>query len=50
MLRDDLFEKAGATTSAAFSFHLSRCDRVVASVMGLIAPASGGADFRPANG
>jgi RNA polymerase sigma-70 factor, ECF subfamily len=32
MLRQDLLERAGVAASTAFSFHLSRCDRVVAAV------------------
>lgn len=32
LLRKELFQRAGAAASSAFSFHLSRCDRVVASV------------------
>ena len=38
MLRQALFERAGVATSSAFSFHLSRCDRVVARVLEVIAP------------
>lgn len=33
LLREDLFQRAGVVTSEAFSFHLSRCDRVVAAVL-----------------
>jgi RNA polymerase sigma-70 factor (ECF subfamily) len=32
MLRDELFERAGASSSAAFTFHASRCDRIVERV------------------
>jgi RNA polymerase sigma-70 factor (ECF subfamily) len=32
LLRDELFERAGVASGDAFSFHLSRCDRVVAAV------------------
>lgn len=32
LLREDLLERAGIAAPTAFSFHLSRCDRVVASV------------------
>jgi RNA polymerase sigma-70 factor (ECF subfamily) len=32
LLREELFERTGASGSSAFSFHLSRCDRMVASV------------------
>lgn len=32
-LQRALYERAGATSSSAFEFHLSRCDRVVTSVM-----------------
>ncbi len=31
-LREDLLARAGVAASTAFSFHLSRCDRVVAAV------------------
>ncbi len=37
LLREELFQRAGIATSYAFEFHLSRCDRVVAAVMGRIA-------------
>jgi RNA polymerase sigma-70 factor (ECF subfamily) len=33
MLRDELLERAGAASPSVFSFHLSRCDRVVAGVL-----------------
>jgi RNA polymerase sigma-70 factor (ECF subfamily) len=39
-LRDDLFARTGATTSAAFQFHLSRCNRVVAGVFAKISAAA----------
>jgi RNA polymerase sigma-70 factor, ECF subfamily len=32
LLREELFALTGASGSSAFSFHLSRCDRMVASV------------------
>jgi RNA polymerase sigma-70 factor (ECF subfamily) len=32
MLRHDLYERVGATSPAAFTFHASRCDRIVARV------------------
>lgn len=34
LLRKALFQRAGLVSSAAFPFHLSRCDRVVAGVFG----------------
>jgi RNA polymerase sigma-70 factor, ECF subfamily len=37
MLRKALIERAGVATVTAFSFHLSRCDRVVARVLDRIA-------------
>ncbi len=36
LLRKGLFARAGATSSEAFQFHASRCDRVVAAVMARI--------------
>ena len=33
MLRRELFERAGVAAPDVFSFHLSRCDRVVAAVL-----------------
>ena len=33
MLRKALLQRAGVATAGAFSFHLSRCDRVVAGVL-----------------
>jgi RNA polymerase sigma-70 factor (ECF subfamily) len=33
MLRRELYSRAGATNSAAFQFHATRCDRVVGAVM-----------------
>jgi len=33
MLRRQLFERAGLATSDVFSFHLSRCDRIVGAVL-----------------
>jgi len=38
MLRKALLQRAGIVTSTAFSFHLSRCDRVVARVLERVAP------------
>lgn len=32
LLREDLFQRAGLSASAVFSFHAVRCDRVVAAV------------------
>ncbi|HYK88946.1 MAG TPA: RNA polymerase sigma factor [Acidobacteriota bacterium] len=32
LLRDELYDRCGATMTEAFHFHLSRCDRVVAAV------------------
>jgi RNA polymerase sigma-70 factor (ECF subfamily) len=32
MLRNDLFERVGASSANAFSFHASRCDRIVRNV------------------
>jgi RNA polymerase sigma-70 factor (ECF subfamily) len=45
MLRRELYARAGGSTADAFTFHLSRCDRVVAGVFarlrakGLLPPA-----------
>jgi RNA polymerase sigma-70 factor (ECF subfamily) len=33
LIRQDLYRRAGATSASAFQFHLSRCDRVVDSVL-----------------
>jgi RNA polymerase sigma-70 factor, ECF subfamily len=33
LLRDELLERAGAESPSVFSFHLSRCDRVVTGVL-----------------
>ena len=33
LIRQDLYRQAGATSPAAFQFHLSRCDRVVDAVL-----------------
>jgi RNA polymerase sigma-70 factor (ECF subfamily) len=44
MLQTDLYSRIGATTPAAFEFHLSRCDRVVEQVMArifLLSPPAG---------
>ena len=40
LLRDALYERAGASTPAAFQFEAPRCDRVVAAVMRRIAATS----------
>jgi RNA polymerase sigma-70 factor, ECF subfamily len=37
MLRRDLFERVGASSTAAFQFHATRCDRVAAGVLTRIA-------------
>jgi RNA polymerase sigma-70 factor (ECF subfamily) len=42
LLRDDLLARAGAATSEAFQFHLSRCNRVVAGVLEKITAATAG--------
>jgi RNA polymerase sigma-70 factor (ECF subfamily) len=42
LLRRDIFERTGATTAAAFAFHLSRCDRVVAGVLERLAASGAG--------
>ena len=34
LLKQELYERTGTTSASAFSFHLSRCDRVVAGVFG----------------
>jgi RNA polymerase sigma-70 factor, ECF subfamily len=39
LLRDELVARAGVAASTAFSFHLSRCDRVVAAVFARLAVA-----------
>lgn len=36
MLQTDLYSRLGSTTSGAFEFHLSRCDRVVNAVLARI--------------
>lgn len=33
MLRDNLYERAGLASGSVFSFHLSRCDKIVEAVM-----------------
>ena len=38
MLRDELHRRAGEQIAHAFSFHLSRCDRVVSGVLSRIRP------------
>ena len=38
LLRKDLQQRAGVVTAQTFSFHLSRCDRVVEAVFRRIAP------------
>lgn len=40
LLRAELLERAGVATPTAFSFHLSRCDRVVGAVFGRLGIAS----------
>jgi len=42
LLRADLLARAGAVTSGAFQFHLSRCNRVVAGVFEKISAAREG--------
>lgn len=37
LIREDLYRQAGATSAAAFEFHLSRCDRIVDAVLRRIA-------------
>ena len=37
MLRKDLFARVGASSTAAFQFHATRCDRVAAAVLTRIA-------------
>jgi RNA polymerase sigma-70 factor (ECF subfamily) len=39
LLRDELYSRAGASSSAAFAFHAVRCDRVVKAVMDRITAA-----------
>ena len=39
LLRRGLFERTGATSVSAFSFHLARCDRIVASVFARLGQA-----------
>jgi RNA polymerase sigma-70 factor (ECF subfamily) len=36
LLREELYERAGVTAPTAFSFHLARCNRVVAAVFALL--------------
>jgi len=38
LLRQELYRRAGGQIGSAFSFHLSRCDRVVSAVLGRIQP------------
>jgi RNA polymerase sigma-70 factor (ECF subfamily) len=33
LLRNELLDRAGAASAGVFSFHLSRCDRIVARVL-----------------
>jgi RNA polymerase sigma-70 factor, ECF subfamily len=40
ILRDELCRRAGDQIGRAFSFHLSRCDRVVSGVMALVSTGS----------
>ncbi len=37
MLREELFTRVGASSAAAFSFHASRCDRIVRNVFDALA-------------
>ncbi len=41
MLRDTLYDRAGLAAPTAFSFHLSRCDRIVAAVFQRIRETEG---------
>jgi RNA polymerase sigma-70 factor (ECF subfamily) len=41
MLRDTLYDRAGLAAPTAFSFHLSRCDRIVAAVFQTIREMEG---------
>jgi RNA polymerase sigma-70 factor, ECF subfamily len=41
LLREELLQRAGIVSASAFGFHLSRCDRVVAGVLAVIARAPG---------
>jgi len=40
-IREELYRRAGSTSTAAFQFHLSRCDRVVDAVFARIAGGAG---------
>lgn len=40
LLRDDLYDRAGAASPAAFQFGASRCDRIVAAVLRRIGPGA----------
>ncbi len=40
LLRKELYARAGATSSAAFQFHATRCDRVVQNVFARLAAAT----------
>jgi RNA polymerase sigma-70 factor (ECF subfamily) len=42
LLRKDLYTRARISTTQAFPFHATRCDRVVAAVFSRIAASSGG--------
>ena len=44
LLRRELYQRAGATSTAAFQFHATRCDRVVRAVFERIAAAGTGKD------
>ena len=43
LLRRGLFERTGAKSASAFSFHLSRCDRIVAAVFARLQHATAAA-------
>jgi RNA polymerase sigma-70 factor (ECF subfamily) len=46
LLRKSLLERADATASQAFGFHLSRCDRIVAAVFARLGLVRGGRSTR----
>ena len=49
LLRRGLFERTGATSASAFSFHLTRCDRIVAGVFARLGLATTAVEPRPAS-
>jgi RNA polymerase sigma-70 factor, ECF subfamily len=49
LLRRGLFERTGATNASAFSFHLTRCDRIVAGVFARLGLATTAVEPRPAS-